>query len=103
MQYCVRVPGGQVVAAMVSEALAREFVTWLGQEYVDRADTTMRALDEIAETIGPVQGRQAEMLADGVQARKVFESLEPKGTRLEDKRVCKAPAVNHPWRRGLAE
>ena len=45
----VRVPGGKVVGAFLTEKLAREFVGWLGAEYAARAMSTMTALDEIAD------------------------------------------------------
>ena len=32
-----------------SGARAREFVCWLGEQYAARAETTMKALDEIAD------------------------------------------------------
>lgn len=90
--YSVVVPGGQVVAALVTEQMAKEFVGFLGREYAARAESTMKALDQIAETIGPVPYRESDerwakkTLAVGAKARRIFKTLEP-------------PAANHPWRR----
>ena len=55
LQFAVSVPGGQIVGAFLTERLAREFVIWLGGQYVVRAGQTFQAMDEIARTSRPLR------------------------------------------------
>lgn len=67
LQFGIVVPGGLVVAACLTEAMAREFITWLGAEYAARCRFTLHAIDEVRRGAWDQQ-EQAESRSRALQA-----------------------------------
>ena len=80
----VSVPGGAIVARFADEPMAREFVGWLGRAYADRAELTMRALDEFVDVdrrfveYGKVLDQEREERVARLRAARLLAAEEPK-------------------------